>query len=168
MAQTSGAISGVIARVEICFDLSNPANWKDISGAMQSVQSTDQTRNTGEGYTLDGDTAIVTAGKRQPIELEFNLVYSESSTEAFEVARSGFEASANGSVVYVRWIPAGGSAGTNFLFRTPVTGSPAVMSGFRYPPVDASAAGPVMGSFKVKTPSVQKTSANNTAGGSGT
>jgi len=165
MAQTTGAISGAIARIEVSTDLSI---WRDISGTVQSVQNTEQSRNSGEAYTMDGDTAIITTGKRTPMELQFNIVYSESATEAFELARAAFEDYANGSVIYVRWTPAGGTSGTVSMFRTPITGSPARLTSNTYPAVDASAGGPVMGMFTVRTPSVQKTSANNTSGGSGT
>jgi hypothetical protein len=165
MPQTSGAISGTIARIEISSDLTT---WRDISGTITSVQNTEQTRNSGEAYTMDGDTAIITNGKRTPMELTFNLVYSESATESFEVSRSAFESASTGQPIYVRWTPAGTTAGTAAMYRTPITGSPARLTSVMYPAVDASAGGPVMGAFKVKTPSVEKTSASNTTGGSGT
>jgi hypothetical protein len=165
MAQTSGAISGTISRIEISTDLTV---WRDISGTITSVQNTEQSRNSGEAYTMDGDTAIITNGKRTPMELTFNLVYSESATESFEVSRAAFESASTGQPIYIRWVPAGTTTGTVSLFRTPITGSPARLTAVMYPSVDASAGGPVMGSFKVKTPLVEKTSASNTSGGSGT
>lgn len=165
MAQTSGAISGTISKIEISTDLTV---WRDISGTLTSVQNTEQTRNSGEAYTMDGDTAIITNGKRTPMELTFNLVYSESATEAFEVSRAAFENASTGQPIYIRWVPAGTSVGTVSMFRTPITGSPARLTSVMYPAVDASAGGPVMGAFKVKTPQVEKTSASNTSGGSGT
>lgn len=165
MAQTSTTVSGVIARIEISADLST---WRDISGSAQSVQSTDQERASNEAYTLDGDTAIIATGKRQPIDLEFNIVYSDTSTEAYEVARAIFESGDTGSKVYVRWVPTGGSSGAVAMYRTPITGSPAYITMFRYPAVDAAAPGPIMGMFRVRTPLVQKTTAGNTTGGSGT
>jgi hypothetical protein len=165
MAQTSATVSGVIARIEVSADLTI---WRNISGSAQSVQSTDQERATNEAYTLDGDTAIIATGKRQPIDLEFNIVYSDTSTEAYEVARAIFESGDTGSKVYVRWVPTGGADVASPMYRTPITGSPAFITMFRYPAVDAAAPGPIMGMFRVRTPFVQKTTAGNTTGGSGT
>lgn len=165
MAQTSATVSGVIARIEISADLTI---WRNISGSAQSVQSTDQERASNEAYTLDGDTAIIATGKRQPIDLEFNIVYSDTSTEAYEVARAIFESGDTGSKVYVRWVPTGGADVASPMYRTPITGSPAYITMFRYPAVDAAAPGPIMGMFRVRTPLVQKTTAGNTTGGSGT
>jgi hypothetical protein len=165
MAQTSATVSGVIARIEVSADLTI---WRNISGSAQSVQSTDQERATNEAYTLDGDTAIIATGKRQPIDLEFNIVYSDTSTEAYEVARAIFESGDTGSKVYVRWVPTGGADVASPMYRTPITGSPAYITMFRYPAVDAAAPGPIMGMFRVRTPLVQKTTAGNTTGGSGT
>jgi hypothetical protein len=165
MAQTSTTVSGVIAKIQISADL---ATWTEISGSSQSVQSTDQERASNEAYTLDGDTAIIATGKRQPIDLEFNIVYTATATEAYELARAIFENATTGSKVYVRWTPSGGTDATAPMYRTPITGSPAFVTMFRYPPVDAAAPGPVMGMFRVRTPLVEKTTAGNTSGGSGT
>jgi len=165
MAQTSTTVSGVIAKIQISADLST---WTEISGSSQSVQSTDQERASNEAYTLDGDTAIIATGKRQPIDLEFNIIYTDTSTEAYEVARAIFESGSTGSKVYVRWVPTGGTDPVSAMYRTPITGSPAFVTMFRYPAVDAAAPGPIMGMFRVRTPLVQKTTAGNTSGGSGT
>ncbi len=165
MAQTSTTVSGVIAKIQISADL---ATWTDISGSSQSVQSTDQERNANEAYTLDGDTAIIATGKRQPIDLEFNIVYSATATEAYELARAIFESASTGGLIYARWIPTGGNDASSPMYRTPITGSPAFVTMFRYPAVDAAAPGPIMGMFRIRTPYVQKTTAGNTSGGSGT
>lgn len=165
MAQTSTTVSGVIAKIQISSDLTT---WTNISGSSQSVQSTDQERASNEAYTLDGDTAIIATGKRQPIDLEFNIIYSSTSTEAYEITRAIFESGDTGSKIYVRWIPSGGTDLAAPMYRTPITGSPAFVTMFRYPAVDAAAPGPIMGMFRVRTPFVEKTTAGNTSGGSGT
>ncbi len=95
-------------------------------------------------------------------------MYSATATEAYELARAIFESASTGGLIYARWIPTGGNDASSPMYRTPITGSPAFVTMFRYPAVDAAAPGPIMGMFRIRTPYVQKTTAGNTSGGSGT
>lgn len=167
MPQTSGAVSTAIARLEVSFD---KTTWHDISGSSQSVTGTDQERMVADAQVLDGDVPIPTAGKRNAMDLEFNIIYTEVSTEAYELIRAAFVDANQGAVIYVRYVPKGGTVGTNAMYRTPIQTSkmPALLSAFRFPTFDAGAAGPILGMFRVHTPELQKTSASNTSGGSGT
>jgi hypothetical protein len=58
MAQTTGGVPLACGKLEASFT-ANCASWTDISGQDQTVANTDQTRKSGEAYTLDGDTVIV-------------------------------------------------------------------------------------------------------------
>jgi hypothetical protein len=167
MAQTSGAVAQGIANIEVSF---NKTTWHNIGGTSQSVTGADQERQVGDAYTVDGDTAVSSPGKRTPMDLEFNILYTEISTEAYELIRAQFEDAGQGSVIYVRYVPKGGTTGTNAMYRTPILANamPALLTSFRYPMFDASTAGPIMSMFRVHTPYLEKTSASNTSGGSGT
>ena len=145
MAQTTGGLSMAIAKLEFS---SNNSDWTDISGTSGNVQGTDQSRQSGEGYTFDGDTAIVTAGKREPMELQFDVVYTEGTAEAWELIRPYFEA---GSAVYFRWSPKGGDS-TEFQY----TGDAGYITSFPYPAGDAASGDPIMGTWTYKTPKVTK------------
>jgi hypothetical protein len=121
--------------------------WTDISGEAQSLGGTEQTRISGEAYTLTGDTALVGGGKREPMELAVAIVYTETNTEAYEVARTAFEATGCGGQVCLRWSPGGGDAGDERI-----TSTAGILVSFTYPPMDASAGGPIMSGFTLKVP----------------
>jgi hypothetical protein len=113
-----------------------------------SVAGTEQARKSGEAYTNSGDTAIVTGGKREPMEIEFKGVATEGTGDPFEVIRAAHEAK---TPYYVRWSPKGGTAG-QFQYATPAC----IITSFTYPEVDAASGDPAMWGFKVKTPYVTK------------
>lgn len=149
MAQTTNALSAKSAKVYLS---TNGSTWTDdISGEATSIESTEQSRISGEAYTFDGDTAIITSGKREPIEITVNTIYTEESADTFETVRALFEA-AGGSALYLRWQPAGNTAG-DFIFST----SAGVITNFSYPPIDASGGNPILCTFTLKVASVTKT-----------
>ncbi len=149
MAQTTNSVAMACGKLEVSTDNSN---WTDISGDAQSVEGTEQTRISGEGYTFDGDKAIVKGGKREPMELVFVLMYTEEDSEAYETVREIFEAAGCGSDFYVRWSPRGGDAG-----HEQITSDTGILISFTYPPMDATAGGPILAGFTLKTPGVTTT-----------
>lgn len=146
MAQTTAAVAMACGKVEFSADC---VTYLDISGEAQSVAGTEQSRISGEGYTFSGDTAIVKGGKREPMELEFVIVYTETDAEAYEQIRSSFEAAGCGNDVCVQWSPAGGNADNE-----QITSASGILISFTYPPIDATAGGPVLSGFVLKTPGV--------------
>lgn len=146
MAQTTGGTSGVAAKVEVS---ANGSSWTDISGSTSVLDPGEQAGATGDAYTFSGDTAIVTAGKTEPLEITVQGVYTETAGEGFEVVRAQFQTSAR--VLYVRWSPKGGTTG-QFLH----TAAAGVISGLTWPKVDTGDGKPVPWAFKVRTPSITK------------
>jgi hypothetical protein len=130
----------------------NCVTWTDISGEAQSLGGTEQTRMSGEAYTLTGDTALVGGGKREPMELVAAIVYTETNTEAYELVRTAFEATGCGGDFCLRWSPAGGSIGDER-----VTTGAGILVSFTYPPMDAATGGPIMAGFTVKVASTSTT-----------
>ena len=112
MAQTTDQVSMGCGQLEISTDNSN---WTDISGTSQSIEGTEATRMTGEAYTFDGDMALIGGGKREPMELTCNIVYTETDAEGYEQARAIFESSDCGNSVCVRYSPGGGNADDEIL-----------------------------------------------------
>jgi hypothetical protein len=145
MAQTTGQIPQACGKVEVSDDGNN---WDDISGSAQSVVPAEQPRNVGEGYTLTGDTAVMAAGKLQPIDVVIQIIYTENDTEAYELARAIHE-TACGAAYYVRWSPGGGDVGDDRI-----TSGSGLISSFQYPSMDATAGGPIITSYTVRVPSV--------------
>jgi hypothetical protein len=149
MTQTTGAVANSCAKVEISL---NNSTWTDISGVAMSVGGTEQTRIKGEAYTFDGGKAIVKSGKREPMELEFSIIYSETDAEAYQQVRLTFESAACAPNFYVRWSPRGGNADDE-----QITSDVGVLTSFTYPPVDAKEGGPIIAGFKVYVPGVTTT-----------
>lgn len=144
MPQTTTALSSVNGKLEFS---STGSTWVDISGSSNSVEPGDQTRQSGEIYTLSGDTAIITAGKREPIELQVKVLFTPTSGEAWETVRPAFEAASGAG--YLRWSPQGGATGTKQF-----TTDAGILTSLTYPPSMADEAKPVMVGFKLKTPKV--------------
>lgn len=146
MAQTTDSFSQACGKVWISVGCTGV--YTDISGTASNVSGTEQTRNSGEAYTFDGDTAIIGAGKRAPMNVVVGTVYSEQAAEAYDLARGAFE-TACGQAICVRWSPGAGASGKDHI--STMTGE---IVSFLYPPMDASQGAPIMGSFTVLTPGV--------------
>ena len=148
MAQTTAQVPQACGSIEISTDCTT---YIDVSGQFQSVSGTEQSRMSGEAYTFEGDTALIAAGKREPLELEFVIVYTETDAESYEVIRKQFETACGGKLC-VRWTPRGLTEGME-----QVTTGEGIIISFTYPPGDASAGGPIMGGFTLKAAKVTTT-----------
>lgn len=161
MAQTTDAVSMADGDLEYS---TNASAWTSLSGSTTTVEDTTQSRMSGEAYTLDGDTALITYGKREPMELTITAVYTEQSGEAFEVVRALFQA---GTAVYWRWSPKGIGASGRFVFTT-VDGNgaafPYKITEFTYPGFDAGSGDPIMAGWKLRVAAVGKTTTATSTG----
>jgi len=144
MAQTTAAVAQACGKVWISTD---GTNFTDVSGATQSITPGEQTKITGEAYTFDGETPIVKGGKREPMESEVVIIYTETDAEVYQQTRVIFEATGCGAAFYIRYSPRGGSADDEQL-----TSGAGTLTSFTYPPADASAGGPILGGFTVRHP----------------
>lgn len=143
MAQLTTQVPMACGQLEISID--SCANWTDISGEAQSLEGAEQSRMSGEAYTLDGDYAVIAGGKREPMEITVAVVYSEDDDDAYELVREAFEATGCGGSFCIRWSPRGGGAGTE-----QITSPAGILTNFIYPPMDASTGGPILVGFTVK------------------
>ncbi len=142
MVQTGDSVALACGLLEIAADC---ADWQNISGSSSTVGGTGQTRMSGEAYTFDGTGPIIQGGKKEPMELIFEIVYSETALEAFEYVRALFEAASCGADMCARWSPGGGNGGDALY----TTGNGRLVS-FTYPPMDAKTGGPIMAGFTLK------------------
>jgi len=147
MAQTTGAMSGVSLKLMVS---NNNSTWTDISGSANSVNISGFSRQSGETYTFDGDHAIVGRGKREPIEIEVNCVYTEQAWDGWVLAWSEFDAD-DGDNFWVRWSPAGGVTG-----NAAYTSTTGVIISCLPPSAEAAPGDPLAASFTVKCASVDK------------
>ena len=141
MAQTTTQLSSVDCMIEYSSDNST---YIDLSGSTNKVDVGPQDRNVGAAFTFDGDGAVLTYGKRQPVDINVTIIYTETaSTEGFEVLRARHE-TADGAAVYFRWAPIGTGTGKN-EYNTGL----AKLKSFQYPPVDASSGDPILVTFTI-------------------
>lgn len=141
MAQTTGAVTGAAGSISIKV---NAGAYVDISGSSQSVDAPSVTRTTGEAYTLDTDYAITTVGKREPVEVTVNVIYTEVAGEAFLTLETAFVAN---QTVQLKWLPKGSASGADQY----ETASDSRITSFQYAGVDGSSAGPLMVQFVVRS-----------------
>lgn len=145
MAQATGAVSFRNCKIEIS---QNGTTWTDISGWANSVSIEGGERMVGEFFTLDGDTPILTPGKRGSFDLTTKVVYTEGASDPYEVFRQVYE---GGSDIYVRWAPKGGAPG-NFQF----TSDKCIVTTPAYPSGEASSADAISFEFKLKCLTITK------------
>lgn len=105
MAQTTSGVSGRSLYVAIA---TNGTTFTDISGLANSVEPDGGERNMGETFTGEGDTPIVTRGKRAALNVKVKAVYTEATSEAYALAKAAYEAASD---LYVRWAPKGNTSG---------------------------------------------------------
>lgn len=146
MAQTTTAVTGAAATVSIY----SGAAYVDISGQSQSVDIVSSTVTTGEAYTFDGNYAITTIGKYEPVEVKVNILYTETTNEGFQLARAIYEGR---TATQLKWLPLGAASGAD-QYETKTVGYITKMD---YPGPDASKAGPLMISFTVRCPGITYT-----------
>jgi hypothetical protein len=154
MSQTTDFLSLTDGDLEIGTDGTTYTNF---SGSSNSVDAPSQARMTGDDYTLDGDTAIITSGKREPMDIAVNVIYTENVSEIWDVIRGYFQA---GTRIYLRWSPKGIGAASRNVF----TAANVVISNFVYPGLNASEANPARGAFTIRAPFVTKTLTGNSTG----
>jgi ABC-type glycerol-3-phosphate transport system substrate-binding protein len=141
----AGEISFYKAKVEVS---TNGTTWTDISAAATAVEVKGGDRKTGEAYSYSLDYPVITQGKREPINVTVKALYTEGTSEAFETARTAYEA---GTSLYVRWSPKGGSTGS-FQFVT----DPGIVTSLVYPAGEAEKGDPLLCEFTVETAKITK------------
>jgi hypothetical protein len=154
MAQTTAQVSAVDAKVEVS---AAGSVWTDISGSTNKVDIGPQDRAVGSQFTFDGDGAVLTYGKRQPVDVTVTAIYTETaSTEAFEFMRALHETT-DGATCYLRWAPIGETVvGARSEFST----GKGYIKSFQYPPVDAASGDPIVFSFTMTAGIITRTASD--------
>lgn len=145
MAQITGAISSKDFKIETSVD---GAVWEDQSGTAINIDPGDIERAVGSKKTFDGDTAIVTSGKLEPMEIKVEFVYTEGASDLFTDA---YNAQFNNTAFYVRWHPRHGESG-EFKYTT----ASGFVSKLSAPPGDSESGDPVVCAFSLTTPGITK------------
>lgn len=133
MAQTTGGTSAKAAVVEFS---TNGSSWTDCSGFANKVDVSGGDRDAGETLTFDGDTPILTRGKRKATKVSVQIVYTEGASDLFKTALSAHQ---NGTELYFRWSVKAATTG-NFRYTT----SAGVVTSALFPGIDTGDAKAVL------------------------
>lgn len=106
MAQTTNAITFTNVKAELS---ANGSAWTDVSGFTTAVEVDGGERMTEDTHTADGDTPIVSTGKREGVSITLQALYTEAGTDPYAMAKASYEGDA---LLYMRWSPKGGAGGT--------------------------------------------------------
>lgn len=109
MTQTVNSMSWANCKIELSDDAG--VNWRDVSGFSNSITVDGGERATSEFFTAEGDTPIVTAGKRASYEITLKAVYTEDASNAPFIMGLTAYSSVNNRLL-IRWSPKGGAIGT--------------------------------------------------------
>lgn len=143
MAQTTAAISAKDMYVALG---TNGIAYTDLSGLGASVEVSGGERDSTGTKTFDGDTPILTIGKRNLITVTIRFVYTETAGDAYALARDAYE---DGTVLYARWSPKGDDQ-TEFRYST----AAGYVKNPVYPGGAADSADPVMIEVVLETTSI--------------
>lgn len=105
MAQITGALSARNAVLEFSLDA---IAWTDVSGASNLIEWDDGERMHEGTQTFEGDTSILTVGKRELATVKIRAVYTQGATDLPKVANDAYR---NASPLYLRWAPFGDEVG---------------------------------------------------------
>lgn len=128
-AQTAGA--NFYAAVS-----SDGSSWTDISGAATMVQPDSSKRNNGEGYTGEGDIAVLAYGKKPPQSWKLTTIYTKTAGQAYKLLHAAY---ANNTRLDLRYCPEGNTTGND---RYTTTAGRIVELSF--PKAEASESNPVV------------------------
>lgn len=112
MAQTTGSLSWANCVVELS---SNGSVWTDVSGFANSLSIDGGDRQMGEFFTCDGETPIVTYGKRNMLTITLQAVYTEDGSDPYAMAHDAAE---NHTHIYIRWSPTGYAVAGDYRFTS--------------------------------------------------
>lgn len=147
MTQITGALSAVNAQVDYS---ANGSSWTDVSGTYNKVAPGDSVRMSGAQYTFDGDGALVTYGKREPIEITFTFIYTEGASDVYKTLED-LHVADDGTALYLRWVPKGPTVG-NFVYSTGLC----KITNWKRPEVDSASADPLVCEFTVLTAGITR------------
>lgn len=103
----------------MCVELgTSGTSWTDFSDWITVIEPPGMSRMSGEAYVFGEDTAVQTAGKREPFEIVIRGVYEDATatSDPFFYLWSEWNV-ACGDNVYIRWAPAGCTT-TSIAFST--------------------------------------------------
>ena len=146
------ALPDGMSSCDMCVEIMTGTAWTDVSDNMSVVEPPEQTRMHGQGYVFGEDVAMVTVGKREPVEVTVRGIWAEGTADPFYDVYAAFTADC-GDLIAVRWSP-GGCTTANDAFNTNTTKSEVIS--LMFPAGDAESADPIYYQFVVKSNAITR------------
>lgn len=124
---------------------SDDNTYTSLCGEFASIDNPEQSRISGEAYAFCCDTAYTSIGPREPIDVTFEIVYTEVATEAFTVLEPYFT---SGSTVYLKWYPKGSTSGSEYA-------ADGYLTNWVYPGAAADDTTPIMAGGTLRTDEIE-------------
>jgi hypothetical protein len=141
MAQSTGGMSFRAATLEMSTDTTT---WTDYSGVFNKIKPKGGNRKSGSVHTATGDKPVLTVGKKEPVSLDVDVLYTEVSTELFTLVDGWKD---NATPVYMRWTAKGTATG-NYRYTTDA----GYITDVPPPAGDVDKADPLVVTFTLDTP----------------
>ena len=126
--------------------------WSTTSSNMSVVDPPTATRMSGEAYVFGEPIALVTYGKREPLDVTVRGIWAEGTADPFYNIYLAWTTACGGTTA-VRWAPAGCTTAHD-AFSTSTTASR--VTALTFPAGDAGDGSPIMYEFTVHTPEVTR------------
>lgn len=150
MAQTTGGISQGVFTAEVSTDGSS---WTNISGQATQVNVSGGDQIVGAQNTAEGSAPVVTySNKTEPLTVEVNILYTETTGEAFRVVKARFDGVDKS--IFFRYTPKGNTTGNKRYTATndANTAVACPIVSCLPPTLDAGSGDPAMASFTLSVP----------------
>jgi hypothetical protein len=150
--------TGTLSSCTMCVMLStNGTSWTDFSDYLTVIEGPEMVRQSGEAYVFGEDIAVVTGGKREPVEIQLRGVYVDTTetSNPFSFVWAEFTVDC-GDMVHVRWAPAG-CATTNQVFSTATASTDvAEMTSLTLPGGSADDGSPILWAAVIRAPTIYR------------
>ena len=146
------ALPDALSACNMCVELmlGTATTFTSYVDELSVIDDVSSTRMSGEAYVFGEDTAAVTFGKLEPMDITFRGVYTEGTTSPFYVLDAAHTTACGGKAA-IRWSP-GGCITTNRSFRSSTT--VAKLISLTYPGGDSGSGDPLMYEATIRTPDV--------------
>lgn len=108
MAQTTNFFGNVSGSPRLYYNTTGGSALTDMSGELVSFTPPDNERGAGGVHTVDGDQALIAAGKIAPGAGTIRAVYAPGSAGVWNDLNAAYQ---NGTPIYLFWFPAGSATG---------------------------------------------------------
>ena len=143
MATTADAITGQATVVSLKV---GSAAYVDISGSTSIVDAPTSSKMIADVKSYGSTRNIFLAGDEEAIDITVNVIYTETSGEAFQTCAAAYAAN---DTVQLKWVLV--ASGNSY------ESSPGIIKSIVYPTGDPNSAGPLIAAIVIRTGGITRT-----------